>query len=104
MQHTVKKMINKFLDDSHFPPGGALFMSGSGSNAEKILEFADKNPSRTWNPAVIVTDAPLKSRAREISARFKLPLVELDIREFYRERGESRVSLMTERGRDIRAE
>ena len=79
-------------------------MSGSGSNAEKILDFKKQHPEGSWKPAVIVTDAPLKSRAREISAKYELPLVELDIREFYKERGEIRMSLMTERGREIREE
>lgn len=79
-------------------------MSGSGSNAEKILDFKKLHPGGSWNPAVIVTDAPLKSRGREISANYELPLVELDIREFYKERGENRMSLMTERGREIREE
>ena len=79
-------------------------MSGSGSNAEKILEFKKSNPGGSWSPAVIVTDAPLKSRAREIADNFKLPLIELDIRAFYKERGEARMSLMTERGREIREE
>ena len=79
-------------------------MSGSGSNAEKILEFKAEHPGGAWNPAVIVTDAPLKSRAREIAEHQGLPLIELDIREFYKERGESRMSLMSERGREIREE
>lgn len=97
-------MINKFLADKDSPLKGALFMSGSGSNAEKILDFKKQHPGGSWNPAVIVTDAPLKSRAREIAENYELPLVELDIREFYKERGESRMSLMTERGREIREE
>lgn len=97
-------MINKFLQQSNAPLQGALFMSGSGSNAEKILDFKIANPGGSWNPAVIVTDSPQKSRAREISDKYYLPLVELDIREFYKQRGEARMSLMTERGREIREE
>lgn len=81
-------------------PSACIFMSGSGTNAAKLLEYA----SNTWDVSVIVTDAPLKSRAREIAAKYNLPLVELDIAEFYRERGEPRVSLMTENGRKIRGE
>lgn len=97
-------MINKFLQDSDSPLKGAIFMSGSGSNAEKILDYKKNNTSGAWEPAVIVTDAPQKSRSGEIAENYKLPLIELDIREFYRERGEKRMSLMTERGREIREE
>lgn len=96
--------MKKFFKNTASPLRGAIFMSGSGSNAEKILEFKDKDSGGAWNPAVIVTDAPLKSRAREIAEKYKLPLLELDIREFYRERGESRMSLKSERGREIREE
>ena len=78
-------------------PRAAIFLSGSGSNAEKVLEVR-----KNWTAAVIVTDAPEKSRAAEIAARFELPLVEFSIREFYREHGEKRVSLATENGRRIR--
>ena len=78
-------------------PRAAIFLSGSGSNAEKVLESR-----KSWTAAVLVTDAPEKSRAAEIASRFELPLVEFSIREFYREHGEKRVSLATETGRHIR--
>lgn len=82
-------------------PHGAIFMSGGGSNAEKVLEFREKT-SASWLPAVIITDAPETSRATEIAAKFDLPLVELSIREFYRQHGENKISLATENGRHIR--
>ncbi|MBN1864079.1 MAG: hypothetical protein JW808_04195 [Victivallales bacterium] len=84
----------------------ALFVSGSGTNAERVLEheLRDSRETCSWNPALIVTDAPEKSRAREISERYGLPLVEHDIKRFYQDRGESRVSLAGERGRGIREE
>lgn len=78
-------------------PRAAIFLSGSGSNAEKVLEA-----KKSWVAAVLVTDAPEKSRAAEIAERFELPLVELSIREFYREHGEKRVSLASKNGRRIR--
>lgn len=80
-------------------PSVAIFMSGTGTNAEKVLENRD---AEAWQPVVIVTDAPDNSRAAEIAANFSLPLVALDIRKFYREHGESRTSLQSERGREIR--
>ncbi len=82
-------------------PKGAIFMSGGGSNAEKVLEFRKKTSAK-WLPAVIITDAPEKSRATEIAAEYDLPLVELSIRKFYREHGENKISLASENGRRIR--
>ncbi|MFA6716961.1 MAG: hypothetical protein WCS27_16395 [Victivallaceae bacterium] len=82
-------------------PRGAVFLSGSGSNAEKVLEYRKKT-DMPWRPAAIITDAPEKSRAAEIAAKYELPLVELSIREFYRQHGERKVSLATENGRRVR--
>lgn len=96
-------MVSKFLEVSE-TPGAAIFMSGSGSNAEKLLESLKKTNKQTWNPKVLVTDAPKKSRTAEIANRFDLPCVELDIREFYKQRGEPRMTLRTELGRKIREE
>lgn len=96
------KMINNFLKDSENTFRGAIFMSGSGSNAEKILEYTSAIPQKSWIPAAIVTDRPETSRAFEIASKFDLPVVELDIKKFYNERGEKRISIMTEKGREIR--
>jgi folate-dependent phosphoribosylglycinamide formyltransferase PurN len=93
--------IKKFIS-SGGRPRAAIFMSGSGSNAERLLKSLKKSKAPSWEPAVIVTDAPLTSRAREIASANSLPLVENDIREFYRRGGEPRVSLRTERGRELR--
>jgi folate-dependent phosphoribosylglycinamide formyltransferase PurN len=80
-------------------------MSGSGSNVEKLLEWIERSTNEsTWIPAVIVTDAPRTSRAEEIAEKWSIPLVKHDIRAFYKERGEERMSLATERGREIRGE
>lgn len=76
-------------------------MSGSGSNAEKVLDF-QKKTSAKWLPAVIITDAPERSRAAEIAKNYDLPLVALSIREFYRQHGENKISLASENGRRIR--
>lgn len=82
-------------------PRGAIFMSGSGSNAEKVLDF-HKETSAKWLPVVIISDCPERSRAAEIAADYDLPLVELSIREFYRQHGEDKISLGSENGRRIR--
>jgi len=76
-------------------------MSGNGSNAEKVIDF-QKKTSANWLPSVIITDDPERSRAAEIAENYDLPLVELSIREFYHQHGESKISLASENGRRIR--
>ena len=97
-------MINNFLKESQNPLRGAIFISGSGSNAEKIIEHRAKKASTTWEPVVIITDKPKTSKAIQIGANFNIPVIAMDIKEFYRERGETRISIMSERGRQIREE
>ena len=85
-------------------PNVAIFLSGSGTNAEKLLESLENPKYNTWNPSVLVTDNPNKSRASEIAKKYSLPVVELDIRVFYQERGLKTTSLATEEGRKVREE
>ena len=89
-------------------PRAAIFLSGSGSNAEQILKgmAADRAAGRAvpFEVAALVTDAPETSRAREIAQRYGIPLVEEDIRKFYHARGETRVSIATARGLEVREE
>lgn len=83
----------------------AIFLSGSGSNAERILErVRARAPDVSFEVAALVTDAPETSRARELGLLFELPVIENDIRVFYRQRGEKRVSIATPRGQEIRQE
>ena len=81
-------------------PKMALFLSGAGSNAEKLLSTPEVMESVT--PKVLVTDAPEKSRAREIGRLYNLPVVELSIRDFYRQHGLNTISLATPEGRSVR--
>lgn len=81
-------------------PNMAIFLSGGGSNAEKLL--ADRQVLECTNPVVLVTDAPEKSRARLIGEKYNLPVVEFSIREFYRSHGLPTTSLATEKGRQVR--
>ena len=96
-------MIRKFIFNSG-KPSAAIFMSGSGSNAEKLLESLNSGSCNSWQAAVLVTDNPNKSRTVELAEKFNLPYVAIDLRAFYRERGETRMSLATQRGREIREE
>ena len=81
-------------------PNLAIFLSGGGSNAEKLL--ADQTVCQAANPVVLVTDAPEKSRAGEIARKHGLPVEEFSIREFYRSCGLKSISLATEEGRRVR--
>ncbi len=96
--------IQKFIEKNSGIPNACIFLSGSGTNAEKLLESLRSGKSSSWKASLLFTDVPEKSRAREIGRKFGLPVESLDIREFYRERGESRVSILTENGQRIREE
>ncbi len=85
-------------------PRAAILLSGSGSNADKLLQSLSEGKSSSWEAAVLVTDNPKNSKTEFLANKYGLPHVSLDIREFYKERGETRVSLRTERGREIREE
>ena len=91
-----------FLSDlpENTKPNMAIFLSGGGSNAEKLLN--DPQVLECTNPVVLVTDAPEKSRARIIGEKYNLPVVEFSIREFYRSHGLQTTSLATEKGREVR--
>ena len=78
----------------------AIFLSGSGTNAEVLLN--DQRIRSVAEPTILVTDAPEKSRAGEIAAKHNLPLAALSIREFYRQHGLNTISLATEEGRRVR--
>ena len=84
-------------------PRAAIFLSGGGSNAERLLcGLRDAGAAASWECAALVTDAPAASRAAELAKNFSVPLVANDIREFYKAGGETRVTLATPRGRELR--
>ena len=90
------------LGPGHDRPTMAIFLSGSGSNAEMLLKTIQALPKPPLTVKALVTDAPLTSRAHELGARYHLPVVASDIREFYLRRGENRVSIATPKGQEIR--
>jgi len=84
-------------------PGAAIFLSGGGSNARILLQkWRLAGEQAPFTVTAIVTDAPEQSAARQLAAEFNLPLVAEDIRAFYRERGQNRVSIATAAGQQIR--
>ena len=95
-------MIRNFLKkDGASPFRAAVFLSGTGTNAARILERRMRKKSSPWEPVAVVTDRPA-SAAADLARRFSLPLVEHDIAAFYRDRGMDRVSLAGADGMRIR--
>ena len=81
-----------------------ILMSGSGTNTEALLNFERSLANPAYSVAALVTDAPETSRTRELAARYGLPLVEHDLKAFYRANGEESVKLDTPRRRELREE
>lgn len=96
--------IRPLLPTRASSPRAAIFLSGSGSNAEQLLRRwrGDKAPG--FEIAALVTDRPDKSRAPAIADAYDVPLIAHDIREFYWQRGCRRITIATEEGRQIRQE
>jgi len=95
----------KFFDPNpeNAPVETAIFMSGSGTNAEKILELWQLDKKQcSFRPVCLVTDRPDKSRTLELAKRFNIPAVAVDIFQFYQDNGASSISLKTEKGRQLR--
>lgn len=88
---------------AEFPARTVILMSGNGTNAEAVLKYL-LGRRCAFRVAALATDAPRTSRARELGGRYGLPVVELDLREFYRERGEESIRLDSPRRRALRQE
>jgi folate-dependent phosphoribosylglycinamide formyltransferase PurN len=80
----------------------AIFLSGGGTNAERLLERLAATPDPSWEAVALVTDRPRESRAEEIGRKFGVPVIGHDIREFYREQGVPRVTIRTREGQVVR--
>ena len=74
------------------PARTVIFLSGTGTDAEAVLQYL-ASERRTFRAVALATDAPESSRARELGKRFAVPVVELDLKKFYRERGENSIRL-----------
>lgn len=87
-------------------PHAAIFLSGTGSNAEQILrrnqELVSQGKEIPYDLQVLVTDAPETSRARELGKIYSIPVIEEDIRAFYLAHGEERVSVRTPKAQELR--
>lgn len=87
---------------AHKRPHTAIFLSGSGSNAEQVLSMLSQMPESPVEMKALVTDAPKTSRAKELGKKFSVPVIASDIRKFYSDNGEERVSLATQKGQELR--
>lgn len=85
------------------PARAVIFLSGGGSNAEAVLKYLASG-SRSFRAVALATDAPLVSRTRELGERYGVPVVELDLKNFYRERGEESIRLDSPRRCMLRQE
>ena len=84
-------------------PRAAIFLSGSGSNAQKILELYARDENAPFQLEALVTDKPEDSRAYQLGEEYDIPVIANDIGEFYRRHGFSRVCLSSEKAQQVRA-
>ena len=82
----------------------AVFLSGSGSNARKLLSVSTSGSECSYEIVVLVTDAPETSAAGTLAKEYALRLIELDIKKFYAEHGEEKIALNTPRRCELRDE
>ena len=86
----MKRLFTPRPADS--PARAVIFLSGAGTDAEAVLKYLDTG-RRSFRAVALATDAPERSRARELGKRYGVPVVELDLKKFYRERGEDSIRL-----------
>lgn len=99
---TIVPFLEKSTDQL---PRAVIFLSGGGSNAEKILARQRKGEGGpAFEIVALFTDAPAESGARELSESCGIPCLENDIRAFYRSKGLSSLSMASEEGRAAREE
>jgi len=90
------------VEQSGRPARTALFLSGSGSNAEVMLKRWRADAAPPLQIMALVTDRPDKSRALELGQRYDVPVIAHDIRAFYFRHGCRRITIATEEGRLLR--
>ena len=78
-----------------------VLMSGTGSNAEALLEYS-RNNDCSFEISAIFTDRPDRCRAAEIGRNFNVEVLSCDIFEYYRNHGEKGIALINERRNHLR--
>lgn len=97
----MPEFIRFFETPANLIPSCAIFMSGTGSNAIKIIEDSLNNPDSEYSVSVLVTDRP-KSSAKKIAGKYNIPLVVFGLKQFYTENGLESTSIATEKGLEVR--
>jgi len=94
----VKHITPLFTIKSDKTINVAIFLSGTGTNAEKILNSWHRSGEMKRYRIVIFTDRPTTSRAKQLSESFGLPYVANDIKEFYKKNEYPQVPIATPDG------
>ncbi len=84
------------------PKNLLIFMSGKGSNAEILIKYSQNTKDCAFKIVGLVTDRPSKCRANEIGMTYNLPVLAVDIFDFYLKHGEENIGLINERRKEIR--
>lgn len=78
-----------------------IMLSGTGSNAEALLEYSQKS-NCAFEVSALFTDRPDRCRALEIGRKFNKEVLTLDIFEYYKNHGEKGIGLINERRNQLR--
>ena len=99
--HTEPKLF--FEKKPGKPARIAIFLSGSGTNAEKVLDlWKNLGEKAEFEPVCLVTERPKTSRTLELSKKYNVPAVCVGLKDFYTKHGLQTTSLATEEGRKVR--
>ncbi len=81
----------------------AIFLSGSGSNAEELLKKqSSEGDNCAYEISVLLADRTKNCRIAELGEKFNIPIEVVDIKEFYVNHGLQSISLATEKGQKVR--
>ena len=79
----------------------AIFLSGNGTNAEKILEFWFKDKENcSFEPSLLICDR--QCNAKKLSQQYNITLIEHNIFDFYQQHKLDSISLITDAGQTVR--
>lgn len=76
-------------------------LSGTGSNAEALLEYSKKEDC-AFEVSALFTDRPDRCRALEIGRKFNKEVLTCDIFEYYKNHGEKGIGLINDRRNQLR--
>ena len=81
----------------------AIFLSGSGSNAEKLLEKQlQEGDDCAYEVSVLLADRTKNCRILELGEKYNTPTEVINIKEFYESYGLKSISLALKKGRKVR--